>query len=126
MIATQEPFAPKAQKYFFQKLNPETAKHALCKIALFFTTTFNFSASGKIFEKVAHQIATRGRPAPRAEVALLFLAGEPGPQIGTGGRPAPRAEVAFCGRRAGGGGTGHKSSNPTHGGWGTSKFTKPP
>ena len=83
--------------------------------------TFNFSASGKIFEKVAAQIATRGRPAHRAEVALLFLVEEEWQTHGdtdfsrrveqrwpcyflwrraaetreTGRRPARRAEVAL-------------------------------
>ena len=41
-------------------------------------------------------LGTRGRPAPRAEVALLFLVQEArGPNLGTRGRPAPRAEVAL-------------------------------
>ena len=38
MIATREPFAPKVQReFFFQKLNPETAKTSLRKFVFFFT-----------------------------------------------------------------------------------------
>ena len=38
VIAMQEPFAPKARRIFFlEKLNPETAKISLCKIAFFFS-----------------------------------------------------------------------------------------
>ena len=37
MIATQEPFAPKARReLFFQKLNPETTTNSLCKIAFLY------------------------------------------------------------------------------------------
>ena len=48
MIATHEPFAPKAQEeFFFQKLDPETAKNSLCKIAFFFTKLSIFRLRAK-------------------------------------------------------------------------------
>ena len=47
-IATQEPFAPKVRRLFlFQKLNPETAKKSLCKIAFFFTKLSIFRLRAK-------------------------------------------------------------------------------
>ena len=90
--------------------------------------TFTFSASGKIFEKSGHQTGTRGRPAPRAEMAFLFLAGNAGHQTwhqksaSTQSRGAPRRLEHTATRGGEGeGGTRLKSSNPTHRGWGTMK-----
>ena len=93
------------------------------------------SALDKIFEKAGHQTGTRGRPAPKAEVALLFLAGNAGHQTrhqksaSTQTRGAPRQPRAPTltrahrdARRRRRRRTGLKSSNPTHGGLGTTKL----
>ena len=54
-----------------------------------------------LVQDAADQIATTGRPAPRAGLALLFLVQEAADQIATTGRPAPRAGLALLRRPTG-------------------------
>ena len=59
VIATQEPFAPKARRdFFFQKLDPGTAKNSLCKVVNWHFSLLNirFFGFGQNFRKIAARI----------------------------------------------------------------------
>ena len=63
MIATQEPFVLKARRIFFQKLESETAKNSLGKIAFSLTKHSNFRFGAKFSKNGGQESGLGGRPA---------------------------------------------------------------
>ena len=90
MIATQKPFAPKARREFFLKLDPETAKNSLCKIAFFFTKHSIFRLWAKILQNGAEESSLGAQAAVYKGAVVLIGAEEAAEENGRKGEESGR------------------------------------